>query len=62
MPQTNPPIEDVARWHADASRRCLTCVEHGAPFDGGCDHCGYADPRWCSRHPSDPSGLWEEPS
>jgi len=32
--------------HRDRDRRCLTCHEHGAPYDGPCEWCGYADPRW----------------
>jgi hypothetical protein len=45
-------------WHHDAKRKCLNCHEHGAPFDGGCDGCGYADRRWC---PFGSGGfhLWE---
>lgn len=46
-------------WHSDARRRCLTCVEHGGPFDGGCDNCGYADPRWVKRCWPDQLKLWE---
>ena len=32
--------------HTDKNNRCLTCHEHGAPYDGPCDSCGYYDRRW----------------
>lgn len=43
----NQTVEQIA--HRDLKRRCLDCVEHGAPFDGPCSGCGYADPRWVSQ-------------
>jgi len=30
--------------HSTPEMKCLDCWEHGAPFDGPCDSCGYTRP------------------
>lgn len=50
MSETNVAVDRrvVPAAHRDGDMRCIDCWEHGAPFDGPCDGCGYADPRWVS--------------
>ena len=36
----------MVRAHRNAKEACLTCFEHGPPYDGPCEHCGYTHRRF----------------
>lgn len=38
---TRQALLDLADRCENDQERCLTCWEHGPPYDGPCQHCGY---------------------